>query len=264
LIAVCWLGACAIQEAPPGGPVDDKAPRILSAFPSPGSAGVDPGTEIRIEFDESMTKTRFERFITTRPRILVGNTGWKKHTFVLLPKEPLHPDTTYVVELSSGFTDAHNVRSPETFRFAFATSAAIDSGSVSGHVFFRRQPTKKAVLRLFVMPTDTAFTPEGSLADREISVGPDGEFTFKFLPTDDRMFIIWTFEDTDGNGAFVVDSDVAIDAPDTVSRNGHYARGVGHHASDLYNGVGPRWKLQIRAGAAGPLHAPGIHRFRGG
>ncbi len=220
-VALCsitvWLSACAIQEAPPGGAVDEKPARILSTVPAGGSTGVDPDTEIRVEFDESMTKTRFERFISSRPRIVVGKTGWKKNTFVLLPQEPLHPDTTYIVELKSGFTDAHNVRNPETFRFAFATSAAIDSGSISGHVLFRRQPSKKAVLRLFVVPTDTAFTPEGTLADRETAVDPVGEFHFGYLPTDERTFIIWTFEDTDGNGAFVMDTDVAIDSPDTVS-----------------------------------------------
>jgi hypothetical protein len=212
---VC-LASCAIQEPPPGGPVDDKPPRVVSTVPEAGLAGVDPETEIWVEFDEPMTKSRFERFITSHPRIVVGKTGWRKRAFVLQPQEPLHPDTTYIVELKSGFSDAHSVQNPEAFRFAFATSAAVDSGSIAGHVLFRRQPSRNAVLRLFVMPKDTAFTPEGAVGDRETAVGREGEFAFNYLPTDDRDFIIWTFEDTDANGAYVTDTDVAVGMPDTV------------------------------------------------
>ena len=219
-VALCviatWLSACAIQEAPPGGPADDKPPRILSTVPAGGSTGVDPETDILVEFDEAMTKTRFERFVTARPRITVGKTGWKKNTFVLQPQDPLHPDTTYLVELKSGFADAHGIQNAEPFRFAFATSAAIDSGSISGHVLFRRKPSKNAVLRLFVMPTDSGFTPEGAVADREVVVGSEGDFAFNYLPSDDRDFLVWVFEDTDRNGVFVIDSDVAIERPDTV------------------------------------------------
>ena len=218
LTIVCSLVACAIQEPPSGGPVDEKPPRIESTFPAAGSAGVAPDTEIRLGFDESMTRTRMERFLTSYPRFTVGRTRWKKNTFHLKPLEPLHPDTTYLIEIQPGFSDVHGVPNAHGFRFAFATSAAIDSGSISGHVFFRRQPSQSAVVRLFVLPKDTVFAPEAGLPDRETIVSPDGEYRFDFLPTDEeRVFVLWAFEDKDGNGAFVADTDVGAGPPDTTT-----------------------------------------------
>jgi len=217
MVVLCGLAACAIQEAPSGGPADTRPPQITGTFPEADSSGVSTETEIRLEFDESMKKTRFERFVTTHPRIAIGKTGWSKTAFVLLPEEPLHPDTTYIVELQGGYSDSHGVPNPTTFEFAFATSAAIDSGVVSGHVFFRRQPSQTAVVRLFVLPKDSAFAPEETLADRQATVSPDGSFELGYLPTDDRDFVIWAFEDTDDNGSYTPEQDVGAERPDTVS-----------------------------------------------
>ena len=226
LVTVCI--SCAIQEAPPGGPVDNRPPQIVSTAPGEGEAGVSAEAEIRIAFDENMTKSRFERFFDAQPRIIVGRSGWSKNTFVLYPQDPLHPDTTYLVEINAGFSDAHGVPNPNSFRFAFATSAAIDSGSVAGHVFFRRRPSQRAMVRLFVTPVDSGFSPEGTLPDRSGAVDETGRFQFDYLPTDDRTFLVWAFEDTDNNGAFSVDGEVGSASVDTLTlrADGHQIDGL--------------------------------------
>lgn len=215
-LLLCALGACAIQEPPSGGKVDNTAAHIVVTSPPADSAGISPHAEIRLGFDEPMTHTRLERSVTAYPRIRIGKIRWKKNTLVLVPEEPLLPDTTYVIEVKAGYSDAHGVKSVETFRFGFATSAAIDSGTISGHVLFRRKPSQKAVVRLFVLPKDTVLAPEATTPDREIGVSPEGAYRFRYLPTNERTFLLWAFEDGDGNGAFGTDRDIAVEVGDSV------------------------------------------------
>jgi hypothetical protein len=214
--AVATLAACAIQESPPGGPVDTRAAAVIATFPRAGSSGASPATEVIIEFDEGMSRSRFARFVVFSPGATIGKVRWKKNRVILVPEEPLHPDTTYVVEIKPGVSDAHGVRSSESYRFAFATSAAIDSGSISGQVFFRRKLSEKAVVRLFRLPRDTSFTPEATRPDREVTVDREGAYRFGFLPTEESDFIAWAFEDANGNGAFERDNEADGEPPDSV------------------------------------------------
>jgi hypothetical protein len=192
----------------------------MTTSPAAESTGVSAGTEISFEFSEGMTRTRVERFVTFYPRITIGKVRWQKDALILQPQEPLHPDTTYFVEIKAGFSDAHGVKAVSPFRFAFATATVIDTGVISGHVLFRRKPTQKGLIRLFVLPRDTSSAPEEMVADRELPVGPEGMFRFAYLPTDEREFLLWAFEDADGNGAFGGERDVAVQEPDTVSLTG--------------------------------------------
>lgn len=216
LVTVLAAGACAVPEPPPGGPVDEKAPSVVGTSPENGTTGVAPDAQIALMFDEPMTQTRVERYVTLYPRIVVGKTRWKKEAFFLTPDEPLHADTTYVVELGRGLADAHGVKTADVYQFGFATSAVIDSGVIAGHVLFRRQPSKAAIVRLFVLPKDTSFAPEATFPDRQANVDGEGAFRLAYLPTDDKTFMLWSFQDTDGNGSFTVDRDVVAEKPDTV------------------------------------------------
>ena len=157
IVLTLFLAACAIPERPPGGPEDKKPPKVVATYPEAGSAGVSEDSEVRITFDESMTRARLERTVVFHPEVAVRKATWKKKTVTLIPERPLHPDTTYVIELKAGFADAHGVRNTDGFRFAFATSASIDSGMISGRVLFRRNPTANGVVRLFALPRDTSF-----------------------------------------------------------------------------------------------------------
>lgn len=200
-IGIVSLLACAIREPPPGGPADTKPPGVVASDPEHGSAGVSPLAAITIEFDEGITRTRMERFVEFRPRVIVRKIRWGKNAMTVIPDEPLHPDTTYIFRLNPGFTDAHGVRSKEGYRFAFATSASIDSGEVSGQITFRRKPSEKGVVRLFRLPRDTSFAPEAAAPDRQVRVGAEGNYRFENLPLDHR-FLLWAFEDTNDDGSF--------------------------------------------------------------
>ncbi|MEE9269264.1 MAG: Ig-like domain-containing protein [Candidatus Krumholzibacteria bacterium] len=200
--AAAWLvvlAACAIPEPPPGGPEDTQPPKVSFTYPAEGESSVPADAEIQIGFDEGMNKSRFERMVNFQPPVVIRKARWKGNVLHLVLDEPLHPDTTYIVELKAGFSDAHGARSKEGARFAFATSAAVDSGVIAGRVLFRREPADKGVVRLFVLPKDSAFAVEAARPDRETACRKDGAFRLAYLPTDGTSFLVWAFQDNNGN-----------------------------------------------------------------
>ena len=208
--------SCAIPEPPPGGAEDKTPPEVGVTQPANGSSGVPVDTKVEVKFSEKMAATRLERLFEISPRATIAKAHWKKDTAVLEFDAPLHPDTTYVVRLKQGYADAHNVRSNRPFEFAFATSAEIDTGSIAGRIYFRRKPTGKAVVRLFVLPKDSSFTPETAGPDREVSTAEDGAYELKYLPARGVPFLVWVFQDENGNSVFEPEREAAAALPDTL------------------------------------------------
>jgi hypothetical protein len=214
------MASCAIPEPPPGGPEDKTPPKVVETFPENGSSGVAPDAEIGIGFSEKMQRARLHRLVVMSPPTQIAKAKWDKNAVRFTFEEPLHPDTTYIFALKKGFGDSHGVKSEKPFRFAFATSAHIDSGVISGQVRFRREPTDKGVVRLFKMPRDTVFAPEATRPEREVRTAEDGTYHFEYLPTDERSFLIWAFQDQNANANFERDEEAGAVLADTVVLGG--------------------------------------------
>jgi hypothetical protein len=201
LVASATL-ACAVEGPPLGGPIDDVPPKVVGTVPTSDSAGVDPGSAIAITFSEDMTRSGLERLFNTMPEIQIGTVRWDGRTIVIKPLNSLHPDTTYIARLNSGYRDNHKVPKESDHWWAFATSAAIDSGTISGTVYFRREPTRTGVARCFFLPVDSAFVPQASRHDRESKTDDTGKYSLRYLPSRGNRFIVWAFEDKNKNGEF--------------------------------------------------------------
>ena len=219
LAAVC-LGltaiGCAVTLPPPGGPADKTSPSVTGSDPADSSAGIPSDSPISITFSEGMKRTKFERNVTFSPPVSIGKVNWKKNTITIEPEEPLHPDTTYLVEIKPGFKDIHGVTNARGYTFVFATSAVIDSGTISGFIYFRRKPSSKGIARLFVLPKDSSFAPEASKPDREVSTDDSGRYVFHYLPTDDSRFVVWAFHDQSGNKRHEPKKEFGAVFPDTL------------------------------------------------
>ena len=217
LLLSCLAASCAIPEPPPGGPEDKTAPEALATVPADGTAGVGTGARIEIEFSEKLSGARFDRFIEFSPDVKIANTRWKGRRLIVEPADTLRPDTTYVVRIRPGFTDAHNVRSERGYEFGFATSASVDTGMISGRVYFRRKPAEKGVVRLFVLPRDSSFAPEAARPDREGVASGDGAYKLKYLPQRGVPFLLWAYSDDNANLVFDRDREVGALLADTLS-----------------------------------------------
>jgi hypothetical protein len=216
ILVISMSLACAVESPPPGGPIDDVAPGVVGTTPKSDSAGVDPGTAIAITFDEDMTRTGLERLFSMLPEIEIGTVRWKGRTVIIQPLDSLHPDTTYIVTLKPGYRDNHKVPNKDKYWWAFATSAAIDSGTIAGTVLFRREPTPNAVARCFRLPVDSGFVAQASRPDREALADEAGKYKLRYLPNRDSRFIVWAFEDKNGNGVFEPENEYGATFADTV------------------------------------------------
>jgi Bacterial Ig-like domain len=214
--AVTLAAACAVQEAPSGGPEDRNPPKVAATIPAPDSVGVDPASDIAIAFSEDMTRARVERLVSTEPPIVLGSIRWRDRTLLIHVEGGLQRDTTYVVRVKSGYRDRHGVPGVDEYQFAFATGAALDSARVEGAVFFKKEPSAKALVRAFRVPRDTAFTPEAARPDRETPTEHDGRYALRYLPSRGARFVVMAFVDVNGNGAFERATEPFAVVPDTV------------------------------------------------
>jgi hypothetical protein len=211
-----FLLSCAVSVPPSGGPEDKEPPRIVATTPSNESTGVDVGSTINLSFSEKMMSSKVERLVISYPPIEIGNVKWHKNSLTIEPAKPLHRDTTYLIEIKPGFRDQHNVSNTSGFDFAFATAAHIDSGSISGTVYFRRKVTTRGIVRCFRIPRDSSFYPESARPDREITANQSGEYSFKYLPTSNVNYVIWAFQDQNNNDFFDRSNEYGQAYPDTI------------------------------------------------
>ena len=185
-------------------------------MPVGDSAGVAADSPIRITFSEDMTRGRIDRLLRFSPPIEIEEAKWEGRTAVIYPRGGLHPDTTYMVTLRAGVQDNHRVVSKTDFRFAFATSAHLDSGQIAGSVLFRREPAANGVVNLYVM-RDTVFVPSATRPERQARVGEAGDYTVGYLANAGQRYIVWAFEDRNKNATFDPDGDVGYTGADTVT-----------------------------------------------
>jgi len=210
------LLACAVEEAPSGGPEDREAPRVLGTIPARDSSGVDPGSAVAIEFSESMSRSRLERSVTFQPPIVIGDVSWKDNRMLIRAEGGFQPDTTYVVRVKPGYRDHHGVAGTDGYQFAFATGATLDTAHIDGSVLFKREPSARAVVWAFRLPRAVDFVPESGIPDREAATGRDGRFSLRNLPSNDARFLVLSFVDVNGNGYFERVSEPYAIHPDTV------------------------------------------------
>jgi hypothetical protein len=133
------LLCCAKEGMPPGGPEDTISPEVVSVSPPPDTTQVDPSSQIEITFSERMiAKTTEEAiFISPLPKEPF-EFHWKGRKLVIIPKEPLQPDRTYVISIGTDALDLRRNRLTQSFTFAFSTGSRLDHGSISGEVWAER------------------------------------------------------------------------------------------------------------------------------
>ena len=121
-----------------------------------------------------------------------------------------------MVTLRAGFKDHHNVASSIDYRIAFATSATLDTGRISGRILFRRQPSEKGVVRCFVLPRDSGFAPEAARPDREALTNEAGQYVLDYLPSRGDSFVVWAFHNKGNDNQFDAGKDIGDAFADTV------------------------------------------------
>ena len=186
---------CAKSLPPPGGPIDKTPPSVVSTDPASGAVGISPETPISIRFSEGIDRSSIARalFISpqlaTEPKIRV-----RGDAVMVIPREPLQPDKTYVITMGTDLKDAHGVNLAQSAALAFSTGNSIDSGALSGVVYKDGKGVTGIHLALFEVNPGNAGMPIDSVKPVYLTQsGEGGTYTFEYLPAD--TFYLVAFED---------------------------------------------------------------------
>jgi hypothetical protein len=215
VFVIILFHACAVIEAPSGGPQDKTPPFILNTVPSQDSTNVPKDSDIIITFSEDLDPESFKNRIHTYPSLDFKDIDVDGEVLKVNFDSPL-PETTIVFHLESGFQDNHRVKSGERLLLYFTTANYLERGLISGWTLFKQKPDSLGVVKLFKMDSDTIESFIGADEARVAYSNSMGEFLFKALPTDSTSFILWAFSDRNGDGKYSKSKDFAIIQPDTV------------------------------------------------
>ncbi|HOX26394.1 MAG TPA: Ig-like domain-containing protein [Candidatus Krumholzibacteria bacterium] len=198
LVLSAWaaqLGSCASPEAPPGGPVDEVPPSLVSAVPESATTGHGPLRELRFGFSEKMDRTDAYRWLNVYPRRTVRGTSWRGSTTAVVEfDEPLPADTVVVVEILPGMKDSHGVPQPAGRSWVFATGDSIPTGEITGRLVLEKEPAAGAVVELLPDGPDTVRLAQRPVLRRAVA-DSGGTFRLSWLPADGDGWLLRAYDD---------------------------------------------------------------------
>ena len=134
-IYVLFVGSCAKQTSPTGGPKDTIPPRLVSASPAAGTVNF-RGESLKLEFSELITLTNAREQIIITPTIgKEFETTAKKNTVTLQFNAPLDDSTTYTFNFRESVQDITEKNPARNLQVAISTGTYIDSLSISGKIY---------------------------------------------------------------------------------------------------------------------------------
>jgi hypothetical protein len=132
------LTGCAGQIPPSGGPVDKTPPQIVYSSPSQKELNFH-SQKLVLEFDKYMEERTVENAIYFPPfsaKEIGFDWSGKELTMKLLT--PLEKNRTYILTIGAGAQDDRGNNLGKAINLVFSTGAKIDTGSVSGRVYFSK------------------------------------------------------------------------------------------------------------------------------
>lgn len=189
---IIFIINCAKMELPSGGPMDVTPPQILEVFPANNSLNVDLSARITITFSKPMNKEKIGQsiFITPVPETPF-KFRWKKNSLILEPSKPLEKDKTYVINVGTNAQDMHNNKLEKSYGFAFSTGQKLDSGSISGKVFFQDKAEKGVSIWAYPFSKNKDQNPEVDKPEYATLSDQNGEYTLSYLARDVyRLFAV--------------------------------------------------------------------------
>ncbi len=185
------LAGCASISTPQGGPRDETPPKMVKAFPAPGSTNVSDN-QIAIDFDEFITlKDAFTNVVVSptsdqQPR--VSGVGRRVNVQFL---DSLRPNTTYTIDFGDAIQDNNEGNALQGFSYTFSTGPEIDTLRISGMVLDSHtlEPQQGMIVGVHTSAADTAFSR--MRLDRVARTDDRGRFVLRGLaPGKYRLFAL--------------------------------------------------------------------------
>ncbi len=176
-------GACANIDTPPGGPVDNAPPILLTTVPE--SLGVYPDWDDRVEFvfNEVISEGSsanlgigtgtLEQLLILSPTDEVPRVGWRRNRITLEPREGWRRNRVYRVELLPGVTDIERNRSNIATVLTFTTGSPLPTDTLRGRLidWTQGRPTTRGLILATLLPDSLTYRAFTDSAGR-FAVGP--------------------------------------------------------------------------------------------
>ncbi len=179
-LIILLAAACAKQGMPPGGPVDETPPQIISTTPAPQSTFVDRNIKVEVVFNEWINSRNIEEAVFISPYVgedVKIKIGGKKITIVF--PEPLKQNCTYVVTFGTEIKDLRNNAMEKSFTLAFSTGGVLDMGEMKGRVY--EEDVQGTDVWAYSLNNDNVINPAVSEPDYIIQCEDDGDFHFTHI-----------------------------------------------------------------------------------
>jgi hypothetical protein len=151
ICSILFLGGCAIQSAPEGGPKDVTPPTVLQASPENKTINF-KASEIVLTFDEYVQVTNFgNEFFSSPPLQKRIDYRLKGKKLYLTLDEELRENTTYTFSFGSALQDNTEGNVQADYKYVFATGDVLDSLHIHGSVVdaYTGLPEEKAIAMLY-------------------------------------------------------------------------------------------------------------------
>lgn len=212
IIALVGVLSCARVMSPPGGPEDKSPPKFISSIPPDNSTGVDPNTNIEVEFDEYLAE--ISGGVLFLP--VVDNTKIKfaRKKIIIEQGSPLSEDMTYRLTISNRIKDLRNNNLNRPIQIAFSTGDELDTLSIRGAIFLRDlTPAEQVRINAYIIKGNEI--PD-SLPENPYAAtwsGDDGGYFIGNLPKGN--FYLVAIEDNNHDGRYSAGERVAL-APSAI------------------------------------------------
>lgn len=134
LFLACFLGGCAQQSTPTGGPKDVTPPELVRSFPENQTTNYQ-GQRIEVEFNEYVNVDNINQQLLITPALEgTYTTRVRPKGVVLNLDKPLRPNTTYSFNFRQTFKDVTERNPARNVKVVFSTGPIIDSIAIRGTV----------------------------------------------------------------------------------------------------------------------------------
>ena len=210
------IGGCASQGAPPGGPPDAQAPKLVRIIPDTGAVNVRPPAVV-FQFDEVVSERpqgaqSLDGMFLISPRDGAPDVAWHRDNITVRPQRGFHANTVYTITMLPGIADLRSNVRKEGATAVFSTGPTMPATTVRGIVFdwVKGEVVPRAFVEAIVpdtTPVDTSArrTKEERRRARRDSVvyvttsDSSGRFAFSHLPA--GPYVVRGFVDANNNRA---------------------------------------------------------------
>ena len=173
---VAGLTACASVSAPPGGPEDKLAPKLVRISPDSNAVNV-TANAVSFFFDETINDrgtgaTAVDAYFLVSPSDGAPRVSWHRSRIDIRPRKGFRPNTAYTIALLPGLTDLRSNVMKVGAAIVFSTGPTIPADRITGIAFdwVAERPAANAYLEA-VTPDSIVYLAQADSLGR-FTIGP--------------------------------------------------------------------------------------------